>query len=242
MRAMIVEDEPASAEYIAAICKRFAPNVVLCAQAENGEEALARMESARPDIVITDIAMPRMDGLSLTAELSRRYPNVSVILISGYQQFEYARTALRYGAVDYLLKPVNPKELVRCLNTIAARRTQANANAPQPHVSSFTPLQHYVDAHLCETLTLPALCKACNVSQTTANRLFRKHTGQSFLEYLTGKRIEKACALLDANPSIYVKTVAISCGFSDPLYFSKVFKAMVGCSPSEFALRRESKE
>lgn len=244
MRVMIVEDEPASAEYIAAILTRYAPEAEVCCIAENGEEALEHLEEAHPDVVITDVAMPRMDGLALTAQLKKQRPRTRVIIVSGYQEFEYARTALRHGVADYLLKPVSPQELTRCLRAVSAGHVDVPVSAAHgaeksKSETSFTPLENYVATHLSQAITLSKLCRECSVSQTTANRIFRKHTGMSFLEYLTLKRIERAQELLRKQPDSLIKSVAVECGFSDPLYFSKVFKNAVGCSPTEFASRHE---
>lgn len=238
MRIMIVEDEPASAEYIAEILKRYMPEAMVCAFAEDGEDALLKMAAAKPDAVITDISMPRMDGLALTAALKARCPHVGVIIVSGYQEFEYARKALRYGVTDYLLKPLSPHELVECLCSMKPDVPFQKAQSAEiPSSSPFNSLSGYVHDHLAEPLTLSKICHECGVSQTTANRIFRRNTGKSFLEYLTAKRIEKACALLSGQPDMLIKTVAVCCGFCDPLYFSKVFKTAVGCSPSEYAER-----
>ena len=241
MRVMIVEDEPASAEYIAAILARYVPEAEICCTAENGEDALVQMPTARPDVVVTDVAMPRMDGLALTAQLKKRWPQIRVIIVSGYQEFEYARAALRHGVADYLLKPVNPQELACCLRAVSCEEKPALSSAQSAENSkaetSFTPLESYVAAHLAQPLTLPRLCRECGVSQTTANRIFRKYTGMSFLEYVTARRIEKAQAILRENPETLIKTVALTCGFSDPLYFSKVFKNIAGCAPTEYANR-----
>lgn len=243
MRVMIVEDEPASAEYIAAILARYVPEAEICCTAENGKDALAQMSAARPDVVVTDVAMPRMDGLALTAQLKKRWPHIHVIIVSGYQEFEYARAALRHGVADYLLKPVNPQELACCLRAVSCEEKRAFSSAQSAENSkaetSFTPLESYVAAHLAQPLTLPQLCRECGVSQTTANRIFRKYTGMSFLEYVTARRIEKAQAILRENPETLIKTIALTCGFSDPLYFSKVFKSITGCAPSEYVNRSD---
>ena len=234
MRVMIVEDEPASAEYISAILSRYVPTAEVCAMAENGEEALEMLKTTRTDVVITDVYMPRMDGLTMTEKLKKRYPNLHVIIVSGYQEFEYARKALRCGVVDYLLKPVKLQELAQCLNAFAPNAFSESPVEDRKEETVFTPLEQYVEAHLSEAITLPMLCRKCCVSQTTANRIFRKYTNMSFLEYLTQRRIEKAKEMLKKNPTLLIKNVATECGFTNPLYFSKVFKNFTGCTPTEY--------
>lgn len=244
---MIVDDEPASAEYVLTILARYAPEHEICAMAGDGVEALSLMEESRPDLVITDVAMPRMNGLELVKAITQRYSEVRAIIVSGYQEFEYARTALRYGVLDYILKPVNARGLINSVNQIAEsilaekaslrdRETPDMPDAPARD-ALFTSLENYVTKRLPEQITLSSLCRHCGVSQSTANRIFRKHTGMTFLEYLTTRRISLARALIDKDPSLMIKEVASRCGFSDPLYFSKVFKSATGLTPSEYAKR-----
>lgn len=78
----------------------------------NGEEALLVMAKEAVDIVITDIRMPIMDGLKLTEAIRTNYPKTRIIILSGYDDFEYARTAIKQGVQDYLLKPVSEEELI----------------------------------------------------------------------------------------------------------------------------------
>lgn len=104
IRALIVDDE-------ALIRERFRYGFPLAehgyeivGEAEDGEEALALCERVRVDIVITDIVMPRMDGLELTQRLTARWPHIKVVILSNYQEFEFARQAVAYGAIGYMLK------------------------------------------------------------------------------------------------------------------------------------------
>ena len=81
------------------------------AEAANGEEALAKAEETRPDLVISDIRMPKMDGIELAEKLIEKYPAIKVIFLTAYNEFEYARQAVRIGVSDYLLKPFKDGEL-----------------------------------------------------------------------------------------------------------------------------------
>ena len=79
--------------------------------AENGREALNFFDESIPDIVLTDINMPFMDGLELTAEIKENYPTVKVVILTGFDDFKFAQTAIKYGVSDYILKPVLPKDI-----------------------------------------------------------------------------------------------------------------------------------
>ena len=86
--------------------------------AENGEEALEKIEQLKPDVVMTDIRMPYMDGLTLTARIRQKYPSMKVLIFSGYDDFEYAQQAIKLNVAEYILKPVNVEELTEILNRV----------------------------------------------------------------------------------------------------------------------------
>ena len=89
--------------------------------AQNGIEALEMAEEEPPDIVMTDINMPYMDGLTLSRKLKEQFPNIRIIIFSGYDEFEYAREAIRLEAEEYILKPVNAQELKEIFLRICAQ-------------------------------------------------------------------------------------------------------------------------
>lgn len=86
--------------------------------AENGEEAMEMIEASEPDVVLTDIRMPYMDGLSLAERIRQHYPSTKVVIFSGYDDFEYAQKAIKLNVTEYILKPVNVEELTSILKRI----------------------------------------------------------------------------------------------------------------------------
>ena len=118
-------------------------------EASNGLEALEVAENTRPDLVVSDIRMPKMDGIELAEKLIEKYPNVKVIFLTAYNEFEYARQAVRIGVSDYLLKPFSDGELEGSIQrllhlhpnapassaTMLARRTAAGVLSQVPVTS-----------------------------------------------------------------------------------------------------------
>ena len=86
--------------------------------AENGQEALEKVEALEPDVILTDIRMPYMDGLSLAERVRQRYPSIKIVIFSGYDEFEYAKQAIKLNVTEYILKPVNVEELTAILKRI----------------------------------------------------------------------------------------------------------------------------
>ena len=96
--------------------------------AENGEDALEKIHILDPDVIITDIHMPYMDGLQLAETVKEKYPGKEVVIFSGYNDFEYAKQAMKCGVTEYILKPVNSEELGRFFSGSARKETSILSN------------------------------------------------------------------------------------------------------------------
>lgn len=115
LKIMIVDDMPIFLEYLRGCIDWEAYGFTICAEAHDGKEALEMMEQEYPDVVLTDITMPYIDGLELSEIITKQYPDTSVILITGNNEFEYARRAVRIGVCDYIVKPFEKEELLLSL-------------------------------------------------------------------------------------------------------------------------------
>lgn len=110
-RVLVVEDEEMIRKGIVLTVDWKNLDCEIAGEAANGEEGLSAAERLRPDIIITDLKMPKMDGISMLTELRKRGCTSKVIILTAYSSFNYARSALRLGAVDFLLKPYHDGEL-----------------------------------------------------------------------------------------------------------------------------------
>lgn len=130
MKLFLVEDEVIALQSLKRKIEDLGDEWQIVGTAYNGVEALKKLESVTPDILLTDIRMPDMDGIELVERLAKTGRNVLPIIISGYKEFDYAKQALRLGVEDYLLKPVDPAELDACLKRskkqIEQRRKKQN--------------------------------------------------------------------------------------------------------------------
>ncbi|MEY8428398.1 response regulator [Lachnospiraceae bacterium 46-15] len=207
-------------------------------EASNGVTALEDVKRLRPDVLLTDIRMPGMSGLELLNHVTENLPT-RVVLISGYAEFEYALTAIREGAFDYLLKPVQPKELNRVLQNLCRELLPTEKNSPDSEAeatvnpklldSIFLEMQN----RYTENISLTELSQKYGVSSGHLSALIKKELGLSFSEYITSRRIQKAQELLK-NESLSVEEVANAAGYHDYFYFTKVFKKTLGISPSKY--------
>lgn len=115
-RIMLVDDEILTRESIKNCVNWNAEGFVYCGDASDGEMALPLIEEWQPQILITDIKMPFMDGLELATIVRKNYPHIKIIILSGHDEFQYAQKAIRIGVEDYCLKPVGSKDLLELLH------------------------------------------------------------------------------------------------------------------------------
>lgn len=123
-QVFIAEDEPTALQYLCTIIENKCPDFQVVGTAENGKSALEQMEYLHPDVLITDVKMPVMDGIFLVKKVKEKYPNILSVIVSGYQEFEYAQTALKYGVCDYILKPVRPATLQESMYALQKRLSE----------------------------------------------------------------------------------------------------------------------
>ncbi|MFC5529796.1 response regulator [Cohnella yongneupensis] len=118
-KVMLVDDEIVIRENIRDCVDWEREGFVYCGDASDGELALPMIESLMPDILITDIKMPFLNGLELSAIVRKRMPDTKIIILSGHDEFEYARSALRIGIEEYCLKPISATDLVGVLRSVS---------------------------------------------------------------------------------------------------------------------------
>lgn len=124
-KVLAVEDEPKILRNVIKKIEASDTGFQVVGSAANGEAALELVKKLKPDVLVTDIRMPKMDGLELIRLVKEIEPDIQVIILSGYDEFEYARRAIRLGVSDYLLKPVEPDLLREILSDIKTRLDMA---------------------------------------------------------------------------------------------------------------------
>lgn len=128
-KVVLVEDESTVRESIRKSIDWGAYGFIFAGEAANGEQALEVVRKVHPEIVITDIRMPFMDGIELSRMLRNIHPKIKIIILSGYMEFKYAQDAIRFGVCEYLLKPVTPVKLVSILLGLKEKLDQESKEA-----------------------------------------------------------------------------------------------------------------
>lgn len=120
-KVVVVDDEMIAVQGICRIIEKHCPKLEVTGTAGNGKEALEVIEKTMPDLVLTDVEMPVMSGLELVSQAGSQMPELCFVIISGYEDFEYAREAFRNGVLDYLTKPIVPSQMMVTMNNVEQR-------------------------------------------------------------------------------------------------------------------------
>ena len=148
---LIVDDEPLIRRGLKTIIHRISSEFIVMAEASNGFEALELVKRNEPDVIISDIKMPEKDGLDLAKEINEKYPNIFIVILSGYDDFCYAQRAIKYKVYDYVLKPIDSENLENLLKRI---------NSEIENKISDKADKNYLDMHISGKIsTLFALVK-----------------------------------------------------------------------------------
>ena len=135
-KVFLVEDEIVTREGIRDNVNWKSADFEFCGEAPDGEMALPLIEESKPDILITDIKMPFMDGLQLSKIVQEKMPWIKIIILSGHDEFEYAQAAVKLGVTEYLLKPISSEDLLRAL-----KRIEKQLDKERKEHESYTELQ-----------------------------------------------------------------------------------------------------
>ena len=242
LKVLVVEDEEMIRKGIVLAVDWAALDCVVVGECADGAAALEAVERYDPSLIITDLKMPRMDGLEMLRRLREMGNNAYVIILTAYDSFAYAQQALRLGAVDFLLKPFHDGELEAAV-TALRRRTEGGGAVEPPALPGLKKgdkskyvlqAMEYSGAHYDDqNISMGVIAQHLGLSESHLSHLFRKETDYTLMNYLTRYRVHKAMELLrDCRLKVY--EVAERVGYRDIAYFSATFKKVAGMSPSEF--------
>ena len=242
LKVLVVEDEELIRKGIVLAVDWAALDCVVVGEAANGLEALDAVERLDPSLVITDLKMPQMDGIEMLRQLRQRGNNVYVIILTAYDSFTYAQSALRLGAVDFLVKPFRDGDLEQAVTALRRRMESDSGEAALalPELRKGDKSKYVLEAmdfigrHYSDSsISIGLIAQHLGISEGHLSHLFKKETDYTLLNYLTRYRIHKAMGLLkDCRVKVY--EVAEQVGYRDITYFSATFKKLVGVSPSEY--------
>lgn len=237
LRVLLVDDEIMIREGFKRLFDWEAHDCEVVGEAADGMEALSKIDTLCPDIVIMDINIPIMNGLKVIQLSRMKHPNTAFVIVSGYDDFSYCREALRLQITDYILKPVNYEEFGTCIDNLKIslfeQRVSDAAEPEKQEERTITGITRYLQEHLAEEISLSVLAEQFHLNPQYISQLFKSEIGVNFLAYLTNIRMEKAKKLLLAT-SLSIAEVAEQSGYRDYRVFTKVFKKSEGITPSQY--------
>lgn len=244
-RLMIVDDEQLTRQYIRNYINSHTVNWQVTNEAMEGSEALELLKKQSVDLVITDMRMPVMNGLELCEQLSQNYPDIKIVILSGYDEFTYAQQAIKYGVSQYLLKPIVKEELIQAIEKVAARIEKERSGKQDEDTSKHSEneaydnsiaaqARDYICMHFAEPISLTEVAEKLGVNASYLSSLFHKTINESYINFLTRVRMEQAVKYLNCKPPIKIYEVANKVGYVSVKHFSHVFKKYLDMSPGEY--------
>lgn len=236
-RVMIIDDEMSARRLLQVSIDWKWLDMEVVGEAASGIEAINIIDELRPDIVFVDISMPFMNGIEFTRVATERYKNLMIVILTGFDDFEYARQCVRLPVVEYMLKPFVRQEVIEVLIKIKGKLDNSNSRT-QEIGQDITPsaieqiMQYLSDNFTDPNINLTSVAQQFGFNQSYLSRKFKQETGKSFVEFLIKCRMERAIVLAGKSEKMFCTASAV--GIPDPNYFGRCFKKYTGISYSEY--------
>lgn len=241
---LIIDDEEKIREGISNLFPWNNIGFEICGECSNGQTGLDFIAEHKVDAVFTDISMPVMDGISLSSVLLQK--DIPVVYFSSFQNFDYAKSALRNQVVDYLIKPIKYEELVSCFERVkklldkkcspkssAETISSVDENIPESYYQAIIHnITDYIKNNF-QNASLDYAAELVSLSPSYLSRLFFDKTGYHFSEYLLNVRMNEALHMMQ-DISYKQYEIAYRIGYDNPKNFSRAFKAYFGYTPQEY--------
>jgi len=247
-KLLIVDDEYIIRKGIVSFVNFSELNINVVLEASDGITALEIFKQELPDLILADINMPKLNGLEFAAACKSIKPEVKICIVTGYDYFDYAVTALKLGVDDYILKPASKKDisevLAKLINKISDEKyvqevkSIVNGLVNKPNLEDDSGYKAKIQKEIEDNignpqLSLTLLSDKMGFSFGYLSNLFKKLMGVTFQEYVFNERMERAkIILLSTDMKNY--EIAEAVGFEDPNYFSTAFKKKYGMSPNQY--------
>ncbi|MFQ8601593.1 MAG: response regulator [Anaerovoracaceae bacterium] len=233
IKAIIVDDEPAISDIIKKFIelKQLPISIVGCSK--NGAEGLNMILKYKPYFVFLDIRLPDTNGLEIIKKIKEKnISDINFIIITAYSVFEYAQSALRLGAKDILLKPLDLNQFYKTV--------VSNMGFEYTNNYLINNLLLYINEHYSENITLQKSSQDLYVTPQYLSRIFKNTTGMNFNKYLNKIRIEQSKELL-IHSDMTIQEIALNVGYNNINNFYVQFKSITGVTPSCFQNEHHNK-
>lgn len=246
LNILIIEDEAPIRDWIVYTISNLSEDFNVVASASNGKEGYELALKFKPQVIFTDIKMPIMNGMEFTREIKKVMKDVVVILLTNFEEFSYAKEAIRYGVHEYLIKSdIRPKDLSELLVKVSEKIKgipsgvldiencdEILEDTNKNYSKAIKRAIDYIDGNYSEHISLGDIAKHVYLSHEYFSRLFKEEVGQNFSTYITTYRMEKAEYLLKSTDK-KICEIANEVGYANTGYFSKTYKKYYDVSPED---------
>ena len=256
IRVLIVEDEEIIRKGLINTIDWLEKGYNIVGEAINGLDGLQKIRELKPELIITDIKMPNLNGLEMIKMCKAENLVFETILLTSYGEFEYAREGINIGVIEYLLKPLDEELLYKALEKVKKKLENKKNLEVLEKVSrtkeemEFFNINIYIEKaqtknkyvykalekirnQYSEKISILNISEELGVSSGYLSRKFREELGETFLEILNKYRVQKAVKLL-IKEELKMYEISDRVGFSDYKHFCNVFKKNMGIAPGEF--------
>ena len=266
MKVLIIDDEENIRFLLCNFLKKFEIELQNVGTCDNGEEGLELCKKLSPDLIISDIRMPKMSGLELLRKVRETNKNCFCIFVSAYTEFSYVHEAIKNGAVDYILKPIQEEELYKIIRKVVGewkknRNEKEKVKLLQSEVKklkkekqidyksnydsekyskSVRNVLSYIEENYHQDISLESAATEVFMNKNYLSSLFCNEMGVGFTKYLSDFRLKKAKILL-RETELNINEIANMTGFATANYFVRVFKKQENCTPKEYRIMEERK-
>lgn len=253
MKILIVDDEEKITTGIWEILSANLPFTCKIVTCNDSVEALSVARNMRPDLLITDVVMPSLSGLELISHCMNLPKPPACIVLSGYEQFLYVQTALRQGAIDYLLKPVDASALIeRCIEVhdrlLKTSKDSESVQLPdlpffsqklqtETYPSSLQRIIQYLQSNYMRNISIQAMSEDLMLNPNYVSTLINKHCNCGFADLLDHFRLPAACQLMMTEADLSNAEISDMVGYHNERRLYHAFQRRLGLTPGTFRAR-----
>ncbi len=233
-RVMIIDDEKSIRNLLKLTVSWKEFDLEVVGEAASGIEAVNKIDELRPDIAFVDIRMPFMNGIEFAKLAIKRYKRLRIIILTAFDEFEYARECIGIGVSEYLLKPIVRTDIHKALTHVIAQLDEMGQEeeAVTEEVSSIEKIQEYIRRNYSEPeLNLTYIAQEFGFNASYLSRRFKAELGINLIDFIIQCRMEKAIECMKAKQMMYITAKQV--GIPDSNYFGKCFKKYTGKSYSD---------
>ena len=251
-----VEDEPLMRKYLNDNISNIHSDFYIEDLASNFSEASNLLLNNNYDLLIADIKIPGGTGLELIEKLRKQSSDIPVVIITGYDDFEYAKTAIKLNVLGYLLKPLNDDEMKEVLekvkthiiesnNTIKLSKNITSDEITRLIANKFSSEKtndptigqkaiEYISLHFKENISQSDVANAIGVTPSYLSNIFREENGESYSKFITSLRMAQAAFLLKTKQNLSVRIISEEVGYYSEKHFISLFKKYFGLTPNDY--------